>query len=104
MAKRELRQVEREVRSDGGQPATGPRGVRDQSMARISAPMSPPPSKHRGDGRRSGALPVMSAAPSEQWLQYKSAILRERGRSGSFVKGCTAPQRLGLTVLYSRLA
>jgi hypothetical protein len=45
MGKREDRQILREVRKLWGQFSTGPRGACDQSMERISSPISPPPAK-----------------------------------------------------------
>ncbi|MFO1060788.1 MAG: hypothetical protein U1E53_27920 [Dongiaceae bacterium] len=49
-----MRQVLTEVRNDCGQPASGPSGVAAQSVARISAPMSPPPA------RKSGSDPLIA--------------------------------------------
>lgn len=43
MEKREFSMMRTDVRRLGGQLATGPTGVDDQSRVRMSAPSSPPP-------------------------------------------------------------
>src|SRR6267142_2540185 len=46
MGKRLARRMLVMVRRAGGERATGPSGEADQSLARMSAPISPPPRKH----------------------------------------------------------
>src|SRR5579862_3314921 len=50
IGKRESRQMLTDVRRLWGQFSTGPSGVRDQSFARIRAPVSPPPTRKPESG------------------------------------------------------
>src|SRR5687768_8702795 len=51
----EFRQTESDERKDCGQFSAGPSGVADQSCARMSPPMSPPPVRKSG---AAGAIPL----------------------------------------------
>src|SRR5947209_5394432 len=61
MGKREFRQVLTVVRRLWGQALTGPSGVRDQSIARIAAPISPPPASVASRSARGAPSTIMPA-------------------------------------------
>ena len=63
MGKRELRQVLTVVRRLCGQRLTGPSGVFDQSVALISAPISPPPARTVSASRSGLSPPVVTPGP-----------------------------------------
>ena len=63
------------VRSAGDQVSTAPIGVFDQSMERISAPISPPPARQSWDWP-CGWIGMMSPRPASSRSGSRRAIVR----------------------------
>ena len=56
------------IRSAGDQESIGPIGVRDQSKARMRAPISPPPANHETAGFTSEGAELGIVVGPEPWI------------------------------------
>src|SRR5262249_5018807 len=112
IGKREARQVEIELFSRSGQAAGWPSGELDQSRARMSAPILPPPSRNaRAAGEPAAFIGHLSTAagrgpPVARRRSPGAEACLARSVPGEFpavARFCSFPPRVGMKLTRSRV-